>query len=520
MRRSDTRAYGMSVLTGGNHRGRLGRRVSPAFVVLLVVGLVATACGARVAPYLGAGAGLSGGGGGPSAAGGSTETTSAGATAGATGSAGQSGSGGSGSSGNGAAPSVAPPAGFDFKPQTEAAACQGATGNTASAPGITASSILIGNVSGISGPLQGSFTQGRDATAALFDAVNAAGGICGRKLVLDAEDDGQNSSTNKSDVDDLISKPVFAFAGGTSDADNGGVADMVSAGVPDFGFAINCNRSQSATYWSVDGGSCDQPGGPGTTFYLGNGAMALAKSAGYLPKSMAFLAYSIAISAQAAQQFAYVYTHSFGGTICYEDTSISPVSASLESDVSQMQAKGCQGVYTTLDVTGNAKLLQAMQQQNFQMPYVATTFDGYTPQQISTAGQSAAQNLIVTVPFMPLNENQPMDTMYQQQLQQYVPGSQPSGFGFLSWLSDQMMIYALLQAGRNPTRASLNAALNGLKNFTAGGAVGPYTPSAHSVGNCVIDTMVKGNDFVRKAPSSGLFCDTQIVPASGPNGQS
>ena len=496
------------------------RRGRGMVALLAATGLVMTACGARVGPYLGSGAaGLQGSSAGQGAAGASTATTAAGATAGAGGAAPGAGGGGGGG-GGGASPSVAPASGFDFKPATEAAACQGSGGNTASAPGITANSILVGNVSGISGPLQGSFSQGRDGVQALFDAVDAAGGICGRKLVLNAEDDGQNSSTNKSDVDDLIAKPVFAFAGSTSDADNGGVADMVSAGVPDFGFAIACSRSQSPTYWSVDGGSCYQPGGPGTTFYLGNGAMALAKSAGYLPKSMAFLAYSIAISAQAAQQFAYVYTHDFGGTVCYEDTSISPVSASLESDVSQMQAKGCQGVYTTLDVTGNAKMLQAMQQQNFSMPYVATTFDAYTPVQISTAGQSAAQGLTVTIPFMPLNENQPMDVMYQQQLQQYLPGSQPSGFGFLSWLGAQMMIYALLQAGRNPTRASLNAALNALKDFTAGGAVGPYTPSQHSVGNCVIDTSVKGNDFVRKAPSSGLFCNTQIVAASGPNGQS
>ena len=414
----------------------------------------------------------------------------------------------------GSKPVVAPPAAFDFKPSTEAAACPGAAGNTGSAPGITPSSILVGNVSGISGPLQGSFTQGRDGVTALFDAVNAAGGVCGRKLALDSEDDGQNSSTNKSDVDDLLSKPVFAFAGSTSDADNGGVPDIVASGTPDFGFAINCNRSESATYFSVDGGSCFQPQGTSGPYFIGDGTMALAKQQGYLPKSMAFLAYSIAISAQAAQQFAYVYQHSFGGTICYEDTSISPVSASLESDVAQMQAKGCQGVYTTLDITGNAKLLQAMQQQNFSMPYVGTTFDGYTPTQIATAGQSAAQGLIVSIPFIPLNENQPMDVMYEQQLQQYVPGSQPSGFGFLSWLAGQMLIYTLLQSGRNPTRASFQNALAGLKDFTAGGAVGPYTPAQHGASLCVMDTVVKGNDFVRKAPSTGLFCGGTVVQAS------
>ena len=497
----------------GHARRRSARKVSAAGSVLVAIALVMSACGARVGPYLGAGAGLQGG------SGGSSSETTAPATANQTANQGATAAGG-GAAGGGAAasagakPNVAPPASFDFKPATEAAACAGSAGNTASAPGITTNSILVGNVSGISGPLSGSFTQGRDAVAALFDAVNAAGGLCGRKLVLDSEDDGQNASTNKSDVDDLLSKPVFAFAGSVSDADNGGVADMVSSGTPDFGFAINCNRSESSTYFSVDGGSCFQPQGPSGPYSIGDGTFALAKQAGYLPKSMAFLAYSIAISAQAAQQFAYVYQHSFGGTVCYEDTSISPVSASLESDVQQMQAKGCQGVYTTLDITGNAKMLQAMQQQNFQMPYVGTTFDGYTPAQISTAGQSAAQGLIVSVPFIPLNENQPMDVMYQQQLQQYVPGSAPSGFGFLSWLAAQMMIYTFLQAGRNPSRASFLAALNGLKDYNAGGAVGPYTPGTHGVNLCVMDTAVKGNDFVRKAPATGLFCGGAVVQAS------
>jgi hypothetical protein len=133
---------------------------------------------------------------------------------------------------------------------------------------------------------------------------------------------------------------------------------------------------------------------------------------------------------------------------------------------------------------------------------------------ISTAGEAAAQKLDVDLPFVPLGENQPMDNMYEQQLQQYEPGDQPSGFGFLAWLAAQMMIYTLLQAGRNPTRASLVSALDSLKNFDAGGAVGPYTPSEHSVSSCNMDSWVQGASFVRRAPSSGLYCGGQTVQAS------
>lgn len=508
-RESSIPAFRSPVLFGRRWANVLRGRGGRAVVVLAALSLVGAACGARVGPYLGAAQGL---GGAAAQNGTGTNNNSVTAPSGA-------GSGGgstattaaSGGGANPGAPVVAPPSSFSFTPQAEASACTGTAGNTANpSQGITTNSIQIGNVSGLSGPLSGSFPQAPQGVQALFDAVNAAGGVCGRQLQLTVEDDGQNSSTNGSDVQNLINKPVFAFAGSESDADNGGVPEIEQANVPDFGFAINCDRSQEPQYWSVAGGSCYQPPGS-NTYYIGSDYFLNAQQGGYLPKKVAVLAYSIAISAQAAQQFAYVLSHDFGVDVCYTDYSISPVSASLESDVEQMHANGCQGVIDTLDVTGNAKLLQALQQQNVSLQYVAATFDVYTPVLISSSGQSAAQGMTVALPFIPLEENSPMGNMYKQQLAQYEPGNTPSGFGFLSWLAAQMMIYALLQS-RNPTRASVTSFLQGLQNFTAGGAVGAHSPSSHTY-LCTVDVEVKGNGFVPRNPASGLFCGGQEVQA-------
>ena len=414
-----------------------------------------------------------------------------------------------------AAPTAAPSptsSGFNFAPASEAADCTGTAGNTASDTGVSPTSITLGNVSGLTGPLTGSFPQGSQAVEALFAADNAAGGICGRKLSLDVEDDQQNASTNASDVADLIPK-VMAFVGSTSDADNGGVTAMTQANIPDIGFAINCNRSEEPVYWSSAGGSCNQnPPGTGP-YYISDGEWLLSKQYSFYPTKLAFLAYSIAISAQAAQQFEKVY-QADGGQVCYSDFSISPASASLESDVAAMQQNGCNGVIDTLDVTGNAKLLQAMQQQAWHPPYVEATFDAYTPDMISQAGESAAQGLIVGLPFTPLNEPQVMVQMYQQQLATYEPGDSPSGFGFLAWEDAQMLIYALIQSGHNPTRASVVKAFDSLQNWTGGGALGGYTPSSRGIYYCGVDAVVKGNGFVRKAPSSGFFCGGKAVQAS------
>ncbi|MGH9918198.1 MAG: ABC transporter substrate-binding protein, partial [Nitrososphaerales archaeon] len=160
-------------------------------------------CGARVGPYLGAsetnpaaggkGAALSANNGSSSNANGGVIGGDAG-TGGTPGSSGSSGSSAR-SSGASAAVNVPPPAQFSFDPKSEAAACPNSTGNTSSAPGVTPSSVTLGNVSGLTGPLAGTIPQAVQATEAAISAINAAGGICGRKLDLDVEDDQQDSST-------------------------------------------------------------------------------------------------------------------------------------------------------------------------------------------------------------------------------------------------------------------------------------------------------------------------------------
>ncbi|HVA43298.1 MAG TPA: ABC transporter substrate-binding protein, partial [Acidimicrobiales bacterium] len=319
--------------------------------IVVVLGLVASACGARVAPYLGAGQGVQAGAGGvgasdgsgsangsssalsggsPGAAGstpggGSSSASGSGSGAGSASSGASSAgaAGGAGSSAAGASSSVTAltPDNFPYQPAQQAAFCQGSAGNTASAPGITPTTITMGNVSGITGVLANNFGQGPQGVQALFSAVNAAGGICGRQLKLLVEDDGQDAGKNAADIADEIPK-VFAFAGSTSDADNGGVQEMVNAGTPDFGAAINPNRGVSPVYWSTNGATVyTQNGHPYLYNTLPNGL----KQAGNFPSRVALLAYSVPISASAAQEFQNLFSQS-GASICFTDYSISPAS--------------------------------------------------------------------------------------------------------------------------------------------------------------------------------------------------
>ena len=495
---------------------------------LAAFSLLLTSCGARVAPYLSAtgagpqqatsqagpdqsqsavtavgtqqgnpagGGGTSGGAISPSGAGTATATNGARSTTGPSGPA------------STPAPAALTVADFNFDPQAEAAYCTGTAGNTSSAPGVTPTSITVGNVSGLTGAVADSFGAGLQSTQAVFDAVNRFGGICGRQLKIASEDDQQNSSNNAADVSYLIPK-VLAFVGSLSDGDNGGVSAMEAANIPDIGAVINVNRSNAPTYWSGTGGSVTVRNGRA---YLYNSWLVGLKQNGDLPSSVAVLSYSIPISAQAGAEFANAFQQ-MGVKICYSNYSIPPAPGTVMGSVVQsMQQHNCGGVFTTMDVVGNADMLQDMQSDDFHPKLVSTTYEGYNPDQISLAGNSAAQGLSLNLNSQPLGSNNPGVQLYQSEMSTYEPGQLVSEFGIESWSDAEMFIYALLKAGRNPTRAGLTSALGAIQGWTGDGSFGPYTPNVRTGNPCGVNVVYRGNNWVKTWPSSGFFCTGQFI---------
>jgi ABC-type branched-subunit amino acid transport system substrate-binding protein len=232
---------------------------------------------------------------------------------------------------------------------------------------------------------------------------------------------------------------------------------------------------------------------------------------------MAVLAYNIPISAQAGQEYANLFQQE-GVKICYSNYAIPPAPGTeMGSVVSAMQAANCGGVFTTMDVVGNADMLDDMAQDGYHPQLISTTYEGYTPDQISLAGQSQAQGLQVALSSLPLTDSNAAVQLYQSELATYEPGKAASEFGLEAWADAQMFIYAAIEAGHNPTRASLINAMSAITNWTTGGAFGAYTPHDRTGPTCVDQVEVQGNGFSRLWPASGLYCTGKLVdvgPAS------
>jgi ABC-type branched-subunit amino acid transport system substrate-binding protein len=114
---------------------------------------------------------------------------------------------------------------------------------TASAPGITATQILIGSHQPLTGPAAPGYDEIAPASNAYFAYVNAHGGIYGRKIKYTYLDDGYDPSKTTTVVHQLVLQDnVFAIFNGLGTPTHLAVVKYLNASkVPDVFIASGCN---------------------------------------------------------------------------------------------------------------------------------------------------------------------------------------------------------------------------------------------------------------------------------------
>jgi ABC-type branched-subunit amino acid transport system substrate-binding protein len=146
-----------------------------------------------------------------------------------------------------------------------AAGCGGGSssssgGPTASAPGITATQILIGSHQPLTGPAAPGYSEIAPAANAYFQYVNAHGGVYGRKIKYTYLDDGYDPAKTVSDVHQLVLQDsVYAIFNGLGTPTHlAAVSFLNSSKVPDVFVASGCNCwNNTSTYpytfgWQLD----------------------------------------------------------------------------------------------------------------------------------------------------------------------------------------------------------------------------------------------------------------------------
>jgi branched-chain amino acid transport system substrate-binding protein len=405
------------------------------------------------------------------------------------------------------------PGGFNFLPKNEAAACTGTQGNTASDVGITPTDITLGEVADFSSIGKVFATATNYAVQGVLTAVNQAGGICGRKLQLTTKDTGAVAARRASEISDLASN-VFAFLGNDGQVDSSGVAAMQAAGVPDIGSAVSDQRSSSSLYWSA----APLNGVPVVNghHYIYDTLQLGLKANGSAPKRLALVAFNNPTSIESAEDFGRAFQQIDGTTICYrlENLTSSTSAASYDAAVLAMEQNNCDGVFWATAVTQVSQLLQAMATEHFSPPFIMDEENGYDPALLNAAG-SVAKGLQVFLWTAPLHESTPIIQLYKNQLVA-VGGLQTSDIeSIINWDDAQMLIYALIKAGRNPTRAGVEQILHNLTDWSIGDLASPYDPANYGnpAGKCIVVVQNTGDQnqgyagYVRKWPQSGFYCD-------------
>jgi len=456
--------------------------------------LVSAGCGARLTAKQLAQAAASGGQRGSAGSSGGAEIlgatdtgAAAGASGGSTGASGGSTSGASGGSSTGGGGT-----------QAAASSC-GATGGSTDV-GVSANSITLGNVSLLTGPVPGLFKGAKDGTQAFFNYQNSLGGVCGRKLQLDARDDQFDANQNKAQYQDAIGKD-FGFVGSFSVVDEGGSSVLAAhPDVPDVAYAL------SHAHFNLPNNFSPQPLPPGWRL----GSLNYFKQK-FGPDVITHMAYFVedAQSAKDAINGEIAAAKSVGYNFVYSRT-IEPTEANFSSDVVNMQSKGVKGIFMAGETGVFVRMAKAMKQQNFSIPFANWGANAYDPAFVTSDAASATTGSILDqqLAMYAGEDNIPEVQLFNKWLKQV--GGKPDIFAAYGWESARLFVQALTAdpaVAAKPTRAGVLARLKQIDNFDGNGMLAPAGPASKRPPNCFMVVKVDNGKFVRADPPSGFICN-------------
>jgi len=350
---------------------------------------------------------------------------------------------------------------------------------TASAPGITATTITIGSHQPLTGPAAPGYSEIAPASNAYFQYVNAHGGIYGRKIVYKYLDDGYDPTKTASVVRQLVLQDgVYAIFNGLGTPTHLAAVGFLNAEkVPDVFVASGCECwNAPTTYPETFGWQLD---------YISEGKI---------------------LGQYIAQHFkgekvAYFYQNDeFGqdgvkglddeipasqvvAKEGYVDTNVN-----IGSQVAALRASGAKVVVSFSIPAFTALLKLGMLKLGYSPTLVVSDvgsdpitlgglLEAFAKQGGATVNGNQLTNGIITDEYLPaLSSSDSWYTLFKMIHDQYEPKAPLDGNFFYGMSVAYTFVQAMLKAGRNPTRASLLSAIEG--GLPQGPMVAPFAYSS------------------------------------------
>ena len=476
----------------------------------LLVGCLVTACGTQVNDGTRrklAQLQLEGGSG---AAGGTSSTGTTGATDQAAGTTGGGTTGSATSTGSGGATGV--PGGTSSTGGTTG----GTTGPAAPAPaggnggatdvGVTATSVLLGHVSDLSGPQPGLFQTAVNGTNAYLAYVNSTGGLFGRQLKIAVADSQTSCEGDRTGHQGLVSK-VFAFVGSFSLYDQCGATVLKQhPDVPDAHLAVTPDANALPNNYSVNP--------VGTKINNGYFAWAAKKFGAATVANAAFMYVNLpAVTNVAALQKK--SAESVGWKFTYE-RAVGATETDFTADIIQMKSKGVKMFLTLFNADELSNFKPQADQQGFKPTIMAAL--AYDQTFFKKLGGTAAAEGIYGVNGATLffsaadARNVPEVALFQKWYRTVSGGAAADTFAADAWAETALLVQAMRKAGPHLTRKAVLAELARVTRFDDNGFFAPANPAKKQPGNCYVLWVIKGGQYTRvDTPADAFRCDGKPV---------
>jgi ABC-type branched-subunit amino acid transport system substrate-binding protein len=373
----------------------------------------------------------------------------------------------------------------------------GGGGGSSSDPGITKTSVTIGTIADLTGPVPGLFQGAVDGVKAYDEYINSLGGINGRTINDTVKDSALSCSQDEAGATALAPK-VFSIVGSFTLYDTCSIPTLQkNPGLPYIGITLNSKVAAIPNVYSP------QP----LPLGFRTGAYKYIKDH-YHVSRMGIIAGSGAQQPQ--EQAEFNAAKSVGVTLAYTRF-VGSTETDFTSDVIRMRKANVDWVFLgTVDVQDAAHFIQDAAAQNWHPKVIqaATAYDGKFFGLLPKP--SIANGVLVDQTFgLFLGEDaasSPGIKLFDTWFAKANPGVKPDLFAMYGWVSGQLFGEALKNAGPNPTRASVLTALKGVHNFT-GGVLAPDDPGAKKPATCWMLAEVENSTYKRLLPAkSGFTC--------------